>query len=57
MEYKMGMRFILFFTVLYKRYLGNYLFYKLQGLKEGEIDKFLTNKKYNHQNTSLKLIN
>ena len=51
MEYEMGMRLILFFTFLDIRYLVNCLFYTLQGLKEGKMDKFIANKKYSHQNT------
>ena len=51
MECKMGMRLILFFTVSDIRYLMNCLFSKFQGLKEGKMDKFITNKKYNNQNT------
>ena len=43
MEYKMGMRLIFFFTVWDIRYLENCLFYKLQGLKERKIDKFIAN--------------
>ena len=50
MEYKMGMRLTLLFTVWDLRYLVNCLFCKLQGLKEGEMDKFITNKKHSHQN-------
>ena len=51
MERKMGMRLILLFTLWDIRYLVNYLFYKLQGLKEGKMDKFIPNEKYGHQNT------
>ena len=51
MEYKTGMRFILFFTLLDIRYLENCLFYKLQGLNDGKMDKFIANGKYSHQNT------
>ena len=43
------MRLILFFTVLDIRYVVNCLFYKLQGLKEGKMDKFIANGKYSHQ--------
>ena len=43
MEYKMRMRLIFFFTAWDIRYLENCLFYKLQGLKEGKIDKFISN--------------
>ena len=35
MEYRIGMRLILFFADWDIRYLVNCLFYKLQGLKEG----------------------
>ena len=51
MEYKMWMRLILFFTVLDIRYLMNCLFYKLQCLVEGKMEKFITYGKYSHQNT------
>ena len=37
------MRLIFFFTVWDIRYLENCLFYKLQGLKERKIDKFIAN--------------
>ena len=51
MEYKMEMRLILFFAVWDIRYLVNYLFYKLWGLREGKMDKCIKNEKYSHQNT------
>ena len=51
MEYKMWMRLILFFTVWDIRYLVNCLFYKLQGLREIKMDKFITKEKYSRQNT------
>ena len=51
MQYKMGMRLILFSTVWDIRYLVSCLFCKLQGLKKGKIDTFIANEKYSHQNT------
>ena len=44
MDYKMGMRFVLFFTVWETGYLLNCLFYKLQGLRKRKIDKFIVGK-------------
>ena len=46
MEYKMVTRLTLFFTVWDKGYLVNCLFYKLQGLREEKMDKFIANEKY-----------
>ena len=43
MEYEMGMRLILIFAVCAIGYLMNCLFYKLQGLREGKIDKLIAN--------------
>ena len=51
MENKIGMRLILFFTVWDILYLVNYLFYKLQGLRERKMGKFIRNEKYSHENT------
>ena len=39
-------RLTLFFTVWDKGYLVNCLFYKLQGLREEKMDKFIANEKY-----------
>ena len=52
MEYKMAMRLTLFFTAWDKVYLANCLFYKLQGLMEEKMDKFIANEKHSHPNTS-----
>ena len=49
MEYKMGMRLILFFTVWDIGYLVNCIFYKLQGLREKMV-KFIPNEKFGYQN-------
>ena len=46
MEYKMGMRLILFFTAWDIEYLVKWPFYNLQGLREGKIDKFIANEKH-----------
>ena len=43
MEYKMGMRLMLSFTVWDIGYLVNCPFYKLRGLRERKIDKFIEN--------------
>ena len=51
MEYKMGMRLILLFTVWNILDLVNCLFYKLQGLREGKMDKFIASEKYSRQKT------
>ena len=51
MEYKVGMRLIFLSTVLDIKYLVDCFFYKLQGLKEEKMDKFIANGKYSHQNT------
>ena len=50
-EYKLEMRLILLLTVQSIGYLVNFPFYKLQGLRERKMDKFIANEKYNHQNT------
>ena len=47
----MAMRLILFFTVWDKGYLMKFLFYKLLGLREEKMDKFITDEKYSYQNT------
>ena len=52
----MMMRLILLFAVWNKRYLVNCLFYKLQGLREEKMDKFIANEKYIAIRTLHKLI-
>ena len=52
MEYNMVTRLIFFFTFWDKGYLVNYLFFKLEGLREEKMDKFIADEKYSHPNTS-----
>ena len=52
----MVMRLTLFFTVWDKGYLVFSLFYKLRGLREEKMDKFIANEKYIAIRTLHKLI-
>ena len=48
MEYKIGLRLILFFAICI---FGELPVYKLQDLKEEKMGKFIEKKNYSHQNT------